>query len=580
MARAQDRILRYMLMMMEVCDARGFIYGVIPHEGKPISGSSENLRGWWKDIVKFDKNGPAAIAKYEAENGITTTNYEKLNGETITLHSLNELPDTILGSLLSSLVPHCHPPQRRFPLEKGIPPPWWPTGKESWRNEMRFSEEPGLPPYRKPHNLKKVWKVYVLAAVIKHMSPNVHNIRNIVRQSRSLQDKLTMKETSIWGEIIDHEETIARKIHPEFFSSFDSHVEGSNYLLVEANDVDVVEGGEHNLAKRKLSSSSSPSSSSSSSYEGTNKRKRKLGKRISTHHNSFLNTHQHATPLDQHEFSQQEKNVRNNHHFTSTEIGSSNNQFEMVEVEVSTTHQNVAPLAQRLQAAVPVADQIIHHTGNYSGGGEVDSDLMDIYNSCIQLNKNTVMSTMIPTPGYNHNMHHQIYNASVQHAKNNMSTMIPNQGVNQSMQHQIYTGSVQQNKNTIMSTMVPTPGVNQNLHPQVYTSSVHQQQKSNTMMNTTMMSTPMPVMNMVATPGFNQNMQHQMDQNFYAQQGGPNSYYHCKVPNTEVANVPMQANASRETFDPSFDHLKAFNCQSDVDAYNNYVASSSYNWNQ
>ncbi|RHN51815.1 putative transcription factor EIL family [Medicago truncatula] len=296
-----------MLMMMEVCDARGFIYGVIPHEGKPMSGSSENLRGWWKDIVKFDKNGPAAIAKYEAENGIKTTNYEKLNGEPITLHSLNELSDTILGSLLSSLVPHCHPPQRSFPLEKGIPPPWWPTGKESWRKEMRFSEAPGLPPYRKPHDLKKVWKVYVLAAVIKHMSPNVHNIRNIVRQSRSLQDKLTMKETSIWGAIIDHEETIARKIHPEFFSSFDSRVEGSNYLLVEANDVDVVEGGEHNLAERKLSSSSSPSSSSLSSYEGTNKRKRKPGKRIGTHHNSFLNTHQHATPLDQHEF-QQERN--------------------------------------------------------------------------------------------------------------------------------------------------------------------------------------------------------------------------------------------------------------------------------
>ncbi|AES59695.1 ethylene insensitive protein [Medicago truncatula] len=62
MARAQERsnsqlthnVNRYMIKMMEVCDARGFIYGVIPHEGKPMSGSSENLRGWWKDIVKFE----------------------------------------------------------------------------------------------------------------------------------------------------------------------------------------------------------------------------------------------------------------------------------------------------------------------------------------------------------------------------------------------------------------------------------------------------------------------------------------------------------------------------------------------
>jgi len=221
----------------------------------------------------------------------------------------------------------------------------------------------------------------------------------------------------------------------------------------------------------------------------------------------------------------------------------------------------------------------------YSGGGEVVSDLMDIYNSCIQLNKNTVMSTMIPTPGVNHNMHHQIYHASVQHEQNNMSTMIPNQGVNQSMQRQIYTGSVQQNNNTNMSTMVPTPSVNQNLHPQVYTSSVHQQEKSNTMMNTSMMSTSMPGMNMVATAGFNQNMHPQMDQNFYSQQGGANSYYHYQVPNAEVANVPMQANTSTATFDSSFVHLNAFNSQSDVDAYNNSafidsptVASSSFDF--
>ncbi|KAJ8565200.1 hypothetical protein K7X08_007776 [Anisodus acutangulus] len=65
MSRAQDGILKYMLKLMEVCNARGFVYGIIPEKGKPVSGSSDNLRAWWKEKVKFDKNGPAVIAKEE-----------------------------------------------------------------------------------------------------------------------------------------------------------------------------------------------------------------------------------------------------------------------------------------------------------------------------------------------------------------------------------------------------------------------------------------------------------------------------------------------------------------------------------
>ncbi|RRT79149.1 hypothetical protein B296_00012025 [Ensete ventricosum] len=66
MSRAQDGILKYMLKMMEVCKAQGFVYGIIPEKGKPVSGASDNLRGWWKEKVRFDRNGPAAIA-----NGLT-----------------------------------------------------------------------------------------------------------------------------------------------------------------------------------------------------------------------------------------------------------------------------------------------------------------------------------------------------------------------------------------------------------------------------------------------------------------------------------------------------------------------------
>ncbi|OVA03893.1 hypothetical protein BVC80_1321g40 [Macleaya cordata] len=70
MSRAQDGILKYMLKMMEVCKAQGFVYGIIPEKGKPVSGASDNLRAWWKEKVRFDRNGPAAIAKYQADHAI------------------------------------------------------------------------------------------------------------------------------------------------------------------------------------------------------------------------------------------------------------------------------------------------------------------------------------------------------------------------------------------------------------------------------------------------------------------------------------------------------------------------------
>ncbi|KAI3504544.1 hypothetical protein L1887_26097 [Cichorium endivia] len=68
MSRAQDGILKYMLKMMEVCKAQGFVYGIIPEKGKPVSGASDNLREWWKDKFRFDHNGPAAAAKVQADN--------------------------------------------------------------------------------------------------------------------------------------------------------------------------------------------------------------------------------------------------------------------------------------------------------------------------------------------------------------------------------------------------------------------------------------------------------------------------------------------------------------------------------
>ncbi|KAH0979563.1 hypothetical protein GBA52_006740 [Prunus armeniaca] len=180
MARSQDSILKYVVKIMEVCKGKGFVYGIVPEKGKPVTGSSDSLREWWKDKVRFNRNAPTAIAEYLP--ALIFEQGELDHGSYA--HLLHELQDTTLGSLLSALMQH-----------------WWPTGEE-------VSIDHGAPPYRKPHDLKKAWKVSALAAVIKHMAPNSDRMRRLVRQSKCLQDKMTAKETAFWSKLVNQEEAL------------------------------------------------------------------------------------------------------------------------------------------------------------------------------------------------------------------------------------------------------------------------------------------------------------------------------------------------------------------------------------
>ncbi|KAG0460483.1 hypothetical protein HPP92_020780 [Vanilla planifolia] len=208
-SRAQDGILKYMLKLVEVCNARGFIYGIVPEKGKPVSGASDNLRAWWKEKVKFDKNGPAAITMYEEELSASGNMCNENNN----CHSLMDLQDATLGSLLSSLMQHCDPPQRKYPLEKGIPPLGgllgMKTGGQIWDYQWVRSS------LQKPHDLKKVLKVGVLTGVIKHMSPNIDKVRTHVRKSKCLQDKMSAKESAIWLGVLKREETISKQLNSD-----------------------------------------------------------------------------------------------------------------------------------------------------------------------------------------------------------------------------------------------------------------------------------------------------------------------------------------------------------------------------
>ncbi|KAF5779267.1 putative transcription factor EIL family [Helianthus annuus] len=204
-----DFIVEHMKKMMEVCNAKGFVYGIILEEGMPVTGASENLHGWWKERVRFAEKAPEAITDY---------NVKKVFGGVVdhssmsTPHILQKLHDTTLGCLLSTLIQHCDPPQRQYPLEKGVAPPWWPTGEEKWLSEIDVDKKELPPPYRKPHYLKKVMKICVLMAVIRHMSPNMDKIHSVVMHSKRLQDKMTAKEAAIIVDAIKHEEV---RLHHE-----------------------------------------------------------------------------------------------------------------------------------------------------------------------------------------------------------------------------------------------------------------------------------------------------------------------------------------------------------------------------
>ncbi|ESW35631.1 hypothetical protein PHAVU_001G251100 [Phaseolus vulgaris] len=203
MSRAQDLVLKYMVKIMEVCNAQGFVYGIIPEKGKPVSGSSDSLREWWKDQIRFDQSAPSAILNY-----LPLLEKDKMD-ITSYIHLLQDLQDSTLGSLLSALRQHCVPPQRKFPLERGLSPPWWPTGEELWWGEQGLlAQEHGAPPYRKPHDLKKAWKVSVLAAIIKHISPDFDKLRRLVTQSKTLQDKMTARDSSTWSKVMNQEEVL------------------------------------------------------------------------------------------------------------------------------------------------------------------------------------------------------------------------------------------------------------------------------------------------------------------------------------------------------------------------------------
>ena len=127
MVRAQDAILKIMVNnIMKDCKARGFVYGIIPEKGRPVTGSSDSLRLWWQEKVCFDRAAPMNLSLLAPSSllppplPIINISPNCDNVVPMDMHLLQELQDTTLGSIISALMQHCVPPQRRFPLERGL----------------------------------------------------------------------------------------------------------------------------------------------------------------------------------------------------------------------------------------------------------------------------------------------------------------------------------------------------------------------------------------------------------------------------------------------------------------------------
>jgi Ethylene insensitive 3 len=193
----QQRILDRMSLMTEQCNTKGYVIGTVTKTNKPMIGTSDSLRAWWKEQVMFDKAAPAQIDLYKKENSMEENLAEGSDTKSTT-ELLMELFDPTLGSIMSLLMQHCDPPQRMFPYEKEVPPPWWPTAQEDWWGQTGISTNEGPPPFKKPHGLKKKWKVAVLVGIVKSMSPDFWKPYSLVDHSSYLQSHMNAQEKKVW----------------------------------------------------------------------------------------------------------------------------------------------------------------------------------------------------------------------------------------------------------------------------------------------------------------------------------------------------------------------------------------------
>ncbi|KAK8963253.1 ETHYLENE INSENSITIVE 3-like 2 protein [Platanthera guangdongensis] len=97
--------------------AQGYVFGIITESGKSIAGSSDTLR-------RGGSTGPVSHSAPAAIDEFIQQHCEESGG------TLKELSDTMLGSLLSAMMPHCDPPRAGSRWREASHRPWWPQEKK------------------------------------------------------------------------------------------------------------------------------------------------------------------------------------------------------------------------------------------------------------------------------------------------------------------------------------------------------------------------------------------------------------------------------------------------------------------
>lgn len=219
---------KYFKKAMEEANMQGYAYGIVLGDNRVLSGSSESLRKWWNETIIFEQAGPTAVDRYYSKHQVNLDLANNDEPPQRTYDLLMKLCDATMGAILSALMSKCNPPQRRFPFENKVPPPWWPTGIESWWEETGLEREAGQPQYKKPHDLKKKWKAIIVLSVIKHLAPNFELMVKTVKSSKNLQDRLSVREMHAWNSALKEEMKIYSGVHPDMplsnlLKAFQSH---------------------------------------------------------------------------------------------------------------------------------------------------------------------------------------------------------------------------------------------------------------------------------------------------------------------------------------------------------------------
>lgn len=129
--------------------------------------------------------------------------------------ALDKMDNSSLGRMLSALMPACHPPLLHHQSKTGAPPPWWPKGTEDWWVPEVVAHLDTVAvhtpvPFASSYSLKKVQKVAVLVAIVKHLVPDFARITTTVMHS----GKLSVPEISLWHSGLNNER--AKYMRPVF----------------------------------------------------------------------------------------------------------------------------------------------------------------------------------------------------------------------------------------------------------------------------------------------------------------------------------------------------------------------------